>query len=248
MKYQALFSLIESSKKIVVFGGAGTSTESNVPDFRSENGLYSMQEYGVSPEEILSHQYFYTHPDRFYDFLKKHLMLSNIKPHKGHHALVYLESHGLNTIITQNIDGLHQAAGSKNVLELHGSLDRHFCINCHSGYDADWIRQTPAGSIKCPKCGGLVKPDVVLYGESLDQDIMSQSVKALSEADLLIVAGTSLVVYPASSFIRFYRGKNLVLINKSETPYDRNASHIIRDSFGEVFSEIQSAFEAQSSK
>ncbi|MBF4695898.1 NAD-dependent protein deacylase [Fusibacter ferrireducens] len=238
MSIDTLKKLIHESKNIVLFGGAGTSTESNVLDFRSENGLYSLKKYDVSPEEILSHDYFYKHPDRFYAFLKEYLLLPNIKPHKGHFATVALEAMGLSTIITQNIDGLHQAAGSSNVIELHGSVHRHYCTKCHAFYDMNWILNTREDTIKCPLCEGLVKPDVVLYGEPLDQEVMSKTVKAIQESDLLIVAGTSLVVYPAASFLRYYKGKNLVLINKTETPYDHTASLVLRESYGDVFDQL----------
>ncbi|GAU77573.1 NAD-dependent protein deacylase [Fusibacter sp. 3D3] len=238
MAINTLKKLILQSKNIVLFGGAGTSTESNIPDFRSENGLYALKKYNVSPEEILSHDYFYKHPDRFYAFLKEYLLLPNVTPHKGHFATVALESMGLNTIITQNIDGLHQAAGSKNVIELHGSVHRHYCTKCRALYDMAWILSIQDDIIRCPLCNSLVKPDVVLYGEPLNQEVMSETVKAIHESDLLIVAGTSLVVYPAASFLRYYKGKNLVLINKSETPYDHTASLVIRDSYGDVFDQL----------
>ncbi len=165
-------------------------------------------------------------------------MLPNIKPHKGHFATVELEQMGLNTIITQNIDGLHQAAGSSNVIELHGSVHRHYCTKCHTLYDMNWILETQDEIIRCPLCNGLIKPDVVLYGEPLNQEIMAKTVQAIQESDLLIVAGTSLVVYPAASFLRYYKGKNLVLINKSETPYDHTASLVIRESYGDVFDQL----------
>lgn len=238
MSIDKLKELLKQSHNSVLFGGAGTSTESNIPDFRSENGLYSLKLQDTSPEEILSHDYFYSHPDRFYDFLKTYLLLPGIKPHKGHYATVDLEKEGLNTIITQNIDGLHQTAGSKNVIELHGSLQRHICTKCQTLYDMDWIIENQNKVIRCHLCNGLVKPDVVLYGEPLDQDVMARAVKAIQSADLLIVVGTSLVVYPAASFLRYFKGNNLVLINKTQTPYDSNANLVIRESYGEVFSQL----------
>lgn len=238
MSINKLKQLIKQSQNIVLFGGAGTSTESNIPDFRSENGLYSLKLQDTSPEEILSHDYFYRHPDHFYEFLKTYLLVPNIKPHKGHYATVHLEAEGLTTIITQNIDGLHQAAGSKNVIELHGSLHRHYCTKCHALYDMKWILENQNPLLRCPLCNGLVKPDVVLYGEPLNQDVMANTVKAIQSADLLIVVGTSLVVYPAASFLRYFRGANLVLINKTQTPYDNNASLVIRGSYGDVFSQL----------
>ena len=238
MSIDTLKKLVQESKNIVLFGGAGTSTESNILDFRSENGLYSLKKYNVSPEEILSHDYFYKYPDRFYAFLKEYLLLPNIKPHKGHFATVELEQMGLNTIITQNIDGLHQAAGSSNVIELHGSVHRHYCTKCHTLYNMDWILETQDEIIRCPLCNGLIKPDVVLYGEPLNQEVMAKTVQAIQESDLLIVAGTSLVVYPAASFLRYYKGQNLVLINKSETPYDHTASLVIRESYGDIFDQL----------
>lgn len=237
-----LKEIIENSKKIVFFGGAGVSTESNIPDFRSEEGLYNaQQQYGMSPEYMLSHSYFIDNPEGFYDYYKHNLVYEDAKPNKAHYALAKLEQEGkLIAVVTQNVDGLHQKAGSKTVYELHGSAARNYCMDCRKAFDMDYIMD-PAncdGYVpKCDKCGGIVKPDVVLYEEALDESQIMGAVNAISQADTLIVGGTSLVVYPAAGLIRYFNGKNLVLINKSSTQYDSIANLIISDSIGKVLGE-----------
>lgn len=237
-----LKEIIENSKKIVFFGGAGVSTESNIPDFRSEEGLYNaQQQYGMSPEYMLSHSYFIDNPEGFYDYYKHNLVYEDAKPNKAHYALAKLEQEGkLIAVVTQNVDGLHQKAGSKTVYELHGSAARNYCMDCRKAFDMDYIMD-PAncdGYVpKCDKCGGIVKPDVVLYEEALDESQIMGAVNAISQADTLIVGGTSLVVYPAAGLIRYYNGKNLVLINKSSTQYDSIANLVISDSIGKVLGE-----------
>ena len=234
--------IIENSKKIVFFGGAGVSTESNIPDFRSEEGLYNaQQQYGMSPEYMLSHSYFIDNPEGFYDYYKHNLVYEDAKPNKAHYALAKLEQDGkLIAVVTQNVDGLHQKAGSKTVYELHGSAARNYCMDCRKAFDMDYIMD-PAncdGYVpKCDKCGGIVKPDVVLYEEALDESQIMGAVNAISQADTLIVGGTSLVVYPAAGLIRYFNGKNLVLINKSSTQYDSIANLVISDSIGKVLGE-----------
>ncbi|MBS7526477.1 NAD-dependent protein deacylase [Fusibacter paucivorans] len=238
-KIKQLAAWIEESHSTVFFGGAGTSTESNVPDFRSEDGLYKIDFQGIRPEEVLSRDFYFDHTDLFYKFLKTYLLKSDIQPHKGHHALVSLEREGmLDAIITQNIDGLHQMAGSKNVFELHGTLAKYHCINCRTPYTATILSEQSSLVPTCPKCGGNLKPDVVLYQEGLDDHVVSGAIKAIAGADLLIVCGTSLVVYPAAGFLQYYRGKRLVLINRDETPYDGRADLVIRAPFGEVFGSL----------
>lgn len=237
-----LKEIIENSKKIVFFGGAGVSTESNIPDFRSEEGLYNaQQQYGMSPEYMLSHSYFIDNPEGFYDYYKHNLVYEDAKPNKAHYALAKLEQEGkLIAVVTQNVDGLHQKAGSKTVYELHGSAARNYCMDCRKAFDMDYIMD-PAncdGYVpKCDKCGGIIKPDVVLYEEALDESQIMGAVNAISQADTLIVGGTSLVVYPAAGLIRYFNGKNLVLINKSSTQYDSIANLVISDSIGKVLGE-----------
>ncbi len=243
--YEDLKRILDGSQRIVFFGGAGVSTESGVPDFRSENGLYkARQKYNRSPEEMLSLTFFRGNTEMFYDYYKNNLIYPEVKPNKAHLALAKLEKQGkLEAVITQNIDGLHQTAGSKNVYELHGSVQRNNCVRCNAFYDLDYIMD-PLNCINekaeqtltpfCKKCGGLVKPDVVLYEEPLDENVISGAVNSLSKADTLIVGGTSLVVYPAAGLIRYYKGGNLVLINKSKTSYDDRANLVIREAIGEV--------------
>ncbi len=216
--------------------GAGVSTESGIPDFRSKDGLYN-QQYKYPPEEILSHTFFINNTDEFYKFYKAKMNSLSYKPNVTHIKLAELENNGkLKAIITQNIDGLHQKAGSRNVYELHGSVLRNYCMKCKKFYDAEYV----FNSKNIPKCscGGTIKPDVVLYEEGLDSEIISKSINAIQNADLLIVAGTSLTVYPASGLINYFKGKNLVLINKDKTPYDNKANLVINDSLGKVFSQI----------
>ena len=229
---------IKQSDNIVFFGGAGVSTESGIPDFRSETGIYNtIKRYKCSPEEILSHSFFVRKPDVFYDFYKSTMLYPDGEPNAAHKALAKLEEMGkLKAIVTQNIDGLHQKAGSKRVYELHGTVHRNYCTRCHEFYDMDYILKSD-GIPKCKKCGGIVKPDVVLYEEGLDEMTIRASINAISQADMLIVGGTSLNVYPAASFIQYYRGNKLVLINKSETPYDSRANMLIHDSIGKVLGE-----------
>lgn len=229
--------LIDNSNNIVFFGGAGVSTESGIKDFRSKDGLYS-ERYEYSPEEYLSINFFYKYPDKFFGFYRDKLNCLDAKPNACHKYLAELEKKGkLKAIITQNIDGLHEKAGSKNVLLLHGTIYRNYCLKCGKSFEANDI----FGSNEIPKCSceGIIKPDVVLYGESLDEEIINKAIKAIEECDLLIVAGTSLVVYPAASFINYYRGNNLVIINKSSTSYDRMANLVINENIGDIFSKLK---------
>ncbi len=231
--HSELKKIIDESDNIVFFGGAGVSTESGIPDFRSIDGLYS-QKYKYSPETMISHSFFMRNTEEFYDFYKNKMIFLNAKPSMAHIKLAELEKLGkLKAIITQNIDGLHQMAGSKNVLELHGSVYRNYCMKCGKFYDVN----TVAESKKVPKCscGGTIKPDVVLYEESLNSDIMDKAVEYIEKADVLIVGGTSLVVYPAAGLINYYNGKKLVLINKSSTQLDRRADLVINENIGSVF-------------
>ncbi|MDD7215804.1 MAG: NAD-dependent protein deacylase [Anaerovoracaceae bacterium] len=236
---ERLKEIINNSENIVFFGGAGVSTESNIPDFRSESGLYNAkQRYGRSPEEILSHSFFTRHTDVFFDYYKNNLIYTDARPNKAHRALAKLEAEGkLKAVVTQNIDGLHQKAGSRTVFELHGSVLRNYCMDCGEFYDLDYVMddENCEGNIpKCRKCGGIVKPDVVLYEEALDEDCMMGAIRAIQQADTMIIGGTSLVVYPAAGLIRYFGGKKLVLINKQATPYDGQADLVINDSIGKV--------------
>jgi len=233
-----LQQIIDECNKIVFFGGAGVSTESGIPDFRSVDGLYN-QKYDYPPEEILSHTFFYSRTIDFFKFYRDKMLIENVKPNKAHLKLAELEKAGkLSAVVTQNIDGLHQAAGSKKVYELHGSTLRNYCTKCRKFFDADYIKNnTPIPY--CDECSGLVKPDVVLYEEGLDNDTVNGALEAISDADCLIIAGTSLTVYPAASFVRYFRGKYLVLINRDETPMDKNADLVIHDKVGEVLSKIK---------
>ena len=224
---------IKDSGNVVFFGGAGVSTESGIPDFRSVDGLYS-QKYDQPPESILSHTYFVGHTGDFYRFYRDKMLCLDAKPNAAHQKLAQLERAGrLKAVVTQNIDGLHQMAGSQVVYELHGSVHRNYCTKCRAFYGADFI-QTGEGVPLCPVCGGLVKPDVVLYEEGLDQDTVEGAVRAIARADVLIVGGTSLVVYPAAGLIDYYQGRKLVLINRDPTPYDGRADLVIHDSIGKV--------------
>lgn len=236
---ERLKKIIDESDNIVFFGGAGVSTESNIPDFRSEKGLYkAMNNYGRSPEEMLSHSFFVHHTETFFDYYKNNLIYTDAKPNKAHRALAKLEAQGkLKAVVTQNIDGLHQKAGSRVVHELHGSTLRNYCMKCHQYYDLDYIMDEyhcKGGVPICPVCGGIIKPDVVLYEEPLDGDTMDKAIMAIQRADTLIIGGTSLVVYPAAGFVHYFRGRHLVLINKQETPYDAKADLVIHDSIGKV--------------
>ena len=235
-KIEQFKKLVDESNNIVFFGGAGVSTESGIPDFRSKDGLYN-QQYKYPPEEILSHTFFMNNTEEFYKFYKAKMNSLSYQPNITHKKLAELENKGkLKAIITQNIDGLHQKAGSKNVYELHGSVLRNYCMECDKFYDAEYVFNSD-GVPKCT-CGGIIKPDVVLYEEGLDQELLVNSVKAIQNADLLIVAGTSLTVQPASSLINYFKGKNLVLINRDATMYDYKADLVINDSLGKVFEEV----------
>lgn len=235
-KIHMLKDWIENSRNIVFFGGAGVSTESGIPDFRSANGLYN-QSYDYPPEIILSHSFYIKHKKEFFDFYRDKMLCLEAKPNAAHIMLAEWERGGrLKAVVTQNIDGLHQAAGSKNVLELHGSVHRNYCVKCHKCYGAEYIMNTNGEPI-C-SCGGDIKPDVVLYEEQLNDDTVSHAIKAIENADILIVGGTSLAVYPAAGLIRYYHGNKLVLLNKTATPYDTEADLVIHGRIGEIFSEI----------
>ena len=235
-KIRELKELIDGSDNIVFFGGAGVSTESGVPDFRSEDGLYH-QHYKYPPEQMLSHSFYMRMPEEFFRFYRDKLLVKGIKPNKAHLKLAEWEKQGkLKAVITQNIDGLHQAAGSKEVLELHGSVHRNYCERCGKFYDFDFMAECE-GVPYCD-CGGRIKPDVVLYEEGLDMDVMSKAVGYISNADVLIIGGTSLVVYPAAGLIDYYRGHKLVLVNKQATTRDSQADLVIQGPIGEVFSQL----------
>lgn len=235
-KREALQRMIDESENIVFFGGAGVSTESNIPDFRSADGLYQ-EAYLYPPEQVVSHTFFVRKTDMFYDFYKEKMMFLDAEPNKAHLKLVELEEAGkLKAVVTQNIDGLHQIAGSKNVLELHGSIHRNYCQKCGKFYDAKYVKEAE-GIPRC-SCGGTIKPDVVLYEEGLDNVTIQKSIRAIAEADMLIIGGTSLIVYPAAGFIDYFRGKYLVVINKSETSRDGQANLCIQEPIGEVLGSI----------
>lgn len=228
---------VSESNNIVFFGGAGVSTESGVPDFRSVDGLYN-QKYDYPPETILSHTFYRKKTEEFYRFYKDKMLYLDVKPNAAHIKLAEWEKEGkLKAVITQNIDGLHQAAGSKTVCELHGSVHRNYCENCHAFYDAEFMKNAE-GVPKCTECGGPIKPDVVLYEEGLDQKTMMDSIRYISNADMLIVGGTSLAVYPAAGLIDYYEGDKLVLINKTPTPRDRQADLVVTGAIGEIFSQL----------
>lgn len=231
-----LQAIIDDSSNIVFFGGAGVSTESNIPDFRSADGLYR-QNYKYSPEQIVSHSFFVHNTEAFYEFYKEKMMFLDAKPNPAHLKLAELEAKGkLSAVVTQNIDGLHQAAGSRNVLELHGSILRNYCQKCGKFYDAAYVKH--AEGVPGCECGGLIKPDVVLYEEGLDSGIIQRSIQAISQADTLIIGGTSLVVYPAAGFIDYFRGKHLVVINKSTTAREVGAELSIAAPIGEILGQI----------
>lgn len=232
----ALQEIIDESKNIVFFGGAGVSTESGIPDFRSEDGLYH-EKYSYPPERIISHSFFLTNPEVFYRFYKEKMLCLDAEPNAAHRKLAELEQAGkLNAVVTQNIDGLHEKAGSKRVYELHGSIHRNYCLRCHKFYPAEFIKE--AEGIPYCSCGGVIKPDVVLYEESLDGKTIEDAVTAIAHADTLIIGGTSLVVYPAAGFIDYFRGKHLVLINKAETGRAVRAELSIQAPIGEILAEI----------
>ena len=233
---EKLKELINGSNNIVFFGGAGVSTESGIPDFRSTDGLYH-QEYDYPPETILSHSFFMRNPEEFYRFYKNKMLCLDAKPNMAHKKLAELEKAGkLKAVITQNIDGLHQAAGSKEVLELHGSVHGNHCMKCGKSYDAEYMLH--AESVPTCSCGGRIKPDVVLYEEGLDMTVMARAIQAIQDADMLIIGGTSLIVYPAAGLIDYYRGNKLVVINMSVTSQDKNADLVIQEPIGKVFAGI----------
>lgn len=234
---EQLQAYIDQARRIVFFGGAGVSTESGVPDFRSQDGLYH-QQWAYPPETILSHGFFQRHTAEFYDFYRQKLLCPGVQPNAAHKKLAELEAAGkLTAVITQNIDGLHQAAGSKQVLELHGSVHRNYCTRCRRSFDAEYVRLA-AGVPHCP-CGGLIKPDVVLYEESLDGATLEKAVRALEQADLLLIGGTSLAVYPAAGLIQYYHGGPIVLLNRDVTHYDGRADLCIRQPIGQVLERIR---------
>lgn len=233
---ETLKQWVDGSDNIVFFGGAGVSTESGIPDFRSVDGLYH-QHYAYPPETILSHTFFERHTAEFYEFYHDKMLPLDVKPNAAHKKLAEWERVGkLRAIVTQNIDGLHQAAGSKTVYELHGSVHRNYCTRCHKFYDAAYIQQ--AHGIPLCACGGLIKPDVVLYEEGLDENTIAHSIEAIRSADMLIIGGTSLVVYPAAGLINYYRGSKLVLVNKQETSADSRADLVLHGAIGEIFSQL----------
>ena len=233
---EKLQELIDQHDRIVFFGGAGVSTESGIPDFRSVDGLYN-QKYDYPPETILSHTFFMGHPEEFYRFYRDKMLALDAKPNAAHKKLSELEAAGkLTGVVTQNIDGLHQAAGSKHVMELHGSVHRNYCMKCHRFFDASYILHS-SGVPKC-ECGGVIKPDVVLYEEGLDQQVLSAAVNAIRHADMLIIGGTSLVVYPAAGLVRYYRGRKLVVINKGTVGADIGADLVIDGPIGQVLSQV----------
>ena len=236
-KIAKLQKMIEESSRIVFFGGAGVSTESNIPDFRSADGLYQ-EKYHYPPEQVVSHTFFMRKTELFYDFYKNKMMFLEAKPNKAHLKLAELEAKGkLSAIITQNIDGLHQAAGSKKVYEVHGSIHRNYCQKCGKFYDAAYVKN--ADGIPYCECGGLIKPDVVLYEEGLDNEVIQGAINAIRSADMLVIGGTSLVVYPAAGFIDYFRGNRLVLLNKSATARDVDADLCIQEPIGEVLGRIR---------
>ena len=237
-----LQNIIDKSSNMVFFGGAGVSTESGIPDFRSVDGLYN-QEWDYPPEQIISRTFFYKNTKEFYRFYRAKLLPKNIEPNAAHYKLADLEKAGkLKAVVTQNIDGLHQKAGSHTVYELHGSTLRNYCMDCGAFYDEKIIEESENSPDKlphCKKCGGLIKPDVVLYEESLNQEVIEGAVKAIAAADTLIIGGTSLTVYPAAGLINYFRGENLVLINKSSTPQDNMATLVIHEPIGQVLGNIK---------
>ena len=236
-KIRQLKEIIDQTDNLVFFGGAGVSTESGIPDFRSTDGLYNMN-YKYPPETIVSHTFFVRKTEEFYEFYKDKMMALDAKPNKAHEKLAQWEREGkCRAVVTQNIDGLHQMAGSKKVLELHGSIHRNYCTKCGKFFDASYVKNSD-GIPRCDDCGGLIKPDVVLYEEGLDNQVVSDAIYAIAHADVLIIGGTSLAVYPAAGMIDYFKGNHLILINKSSTPRDGQADLIINDSIGEVFGQL----------
>ena len=240
MKYELLKNMIEKSRRICVFTGAGISCPSGIPDFRSADGLYNREnKYRYSPEEIISHSFFYGHTDLFYDFYKSAMLYPDAKPNAAHLYFAELEQKGKDvTVVTQNIDGLHQAAGSKNVIELHGSVHRNYCTKCKKSFSLEYIKNSK-GIPRCDCDSAVIKPDVVLYEEPLDPKAIEDAVSAVENADTLIVVGTSLVVYPAASFVRYFGGDNLVIINKSDTSLDKRASLVFNEDVTDVIKKIR---------
>ncbi len=233
---EKLQKMVDESRRIVFFGGAGVSTESGIPDFRSAGGLYS-QSYQYSPETIVSHSFFLRHPEDFYRFYREKMVYPHAKPNPAHLALADWEAKGkLNAVITQNIDGLHQAAGSKNVIELHGSVHQNRCMRCRKSYGLDAVLSAP-GVPKC-SCGGIIKPEVILYEEPLEQNVMENAVRAIADADMLLIGGTSLSVYPAAGFVQAFTGKYVAILNKTPTPMDRQANVVIAAPIGETLQKI----------
>ena len=233
---EKLKTWVQESKRIVFFGGAGVSTESGIPDFRSVDGLYN-QKFDYPPETIISHSFFLKNPEYFFRFYREKMLPLGFSPNITHKKLAQWEEAGkLTAVITQNIDGLHQKAGSHRVLELHGSVLRNYCMKCHKSYSAEYVKNSQ-GICRCD-CGGIIKPDVVLYEESLDSQVLEKSINAIAQCDLLIVGGTSLTVYPAAGLLRYYPGHRLVLINRDETPYDNQADLVLHESLGKVFEQL----------
>ena len=242
-KTNLLQKIIDESKRIVFFGGAGVSTESGIPDFRSANGVYNLKlDRNFSPEELVSHTMYIKYPEEFYDFYKKHLIYPNAKPNFAHKYLAKLEKDGkLSAVITQNIDCLHEMAGSKNILKLHGTVDSNTCVKCGKKYNLEeFLKICKKKNIPhCSECGGIIKPDVILYEEIPNQATFTKAINEISKADTLIVGGTSLIVYPAASLLHYFQGENLVLINKSKTEQDNFANLVIHESIGEVFKKLK---------
>lgn len=233
---EKLKTWVQESKRIVFFGGAGVSTESGIPDFRSVDGLYN-QKFDYPPETIISHSFFLKNPEYFFRFYREKMLPLGFSPNITHKKLAQWEEVGkLSAVITQNIDGLHQKAGSRRVLELHGSVLRNYCMKCHKSYSAEYVKNSQ-GICRCD-CGGIIKPDVVLYEESLDSQVLEKSIYAIAQCDLLIVGGTSLTVYPAAGLLRYYPGHRLVLINRDETPYDNQADLVLHENLGKVFEQL----------
>lgn len=236
---KTLRDAIERSRNVVFFGGAGVSTESGIPDFRSKDGLYR-QKYPFDPEEIISHSFYERNKEEFFRFYRERMLVLDAKPNPCHEALARLERRGkLSAVVTQNIDGLHQKAGSRNVIELHGSIHRNYCEQCSHFQDGRFVKESASVVPHCPHCGGVVKPDVVLYGESLDVHVMTKAMIAISEADLLIVAGTSLVVYPAASFLNYFQGRSLILIDNNPEKRDERADIVLHQKVGELFGGLE---------
>lgn len=240
MSLDKLKKIISESSNIVFFGGAGTSTESSIPDFRSESGLYRTERgHSYPPEVMLSHSFFINHTEDFYNFYRSKMIYKDAKPNAAHFVLAELESMGkLKAVVTQNIDGLHQLAGSQNVLELHGSVHRNYCMKCGKFFNLDYVTDSKSVVPECDECGGVIKPHVVLYEEALDMDVMNKAEAYISKAEVFIIGGTSLVVYPAAGLVNYYKGNKLILINKSSTSYDNAASLVIKDSIGKVLKSI----------